>query len=246
MKKTWPVIHLQSVDSTNNYANKLLIENRVSEEFVIAANFQENGKGQPGNSWHSEKNKNLLFSLVLFTDFVPVNKQFFLSQAISLGIVDFLKDNNIQSSMKWPNDIIAENKKIAGILIENSVMNNSLLHSIIGIGLNVNQTDFEKELSDAISMKNITSEDYSLHDKLNSLLIFLKYRIKLLKEKRFERLRTDYLQNIYKIREQQLFIASNKIFKGFITDVEPSGELVILSEEGKKLKFLFKEIQFID
>jgi BirA family transcriptional regulator, biotin operon repressor / biotin---[acetyl-CoA-carboxylase] ligase len=131
-------------------------------------------------------------------------------------------------------------------LIENSVMDSALLHSIIGIGLNVNQSDFEKTIPNVISMKKITGKEYILHEELNRLLICLKTRLMQLKEKKLEQIKFDYLKNLYKHGDQQVFKASGTKFKGLVEDVGPTGELVILSEDGKKLKFMFKEIQFIE
>jgi BirA family biotin operon repressor/biotin-[acetyl-CoA-carboxylase] ligase len=245
MKQPWPILSLNSVSSTNNYASKLLAENKIVEETVIIAHKQEHGRGQQDNIWQSEPGMNLTFSLVLFTNFIEVKNQFFLSQAISLAILDLLRLNNITAKIKWPNDIYVNENKIGGILIENSIMDQTLMHSVIGIGLNVNQEFFEENISNAVSMKTLLFKDFILQEVLDGLLHCIKNWIDYLKTDNYNDLKKEYLGNLYIFGAMKKFSSNAGDFYGTIIDVEETGELVILADDGRKLKFMFKEIQFL-
>lgn len=244
MHQHWPVVNLKRVDSTNNYARSLIENNELTEETVINAAYQQKGKGQQDNSWESEAGKNLTFTLVLFTNYLKADKQFYLAQAVSLGIVNFLKSQKIDALIKWPNDIYTGEKKIAGILIENSILNNTILNSLIGVGLNVNQQQFSSDLQNAQSMKNLTSKDYLLSELLNQLLLCLEKQIDRIKEHEFVHIKNEYLEQLYKFEQRNQFSAKGKMFFGKIIDVEEDGQLVILTDNRRKHRFMFKEVQF--
>jgi BirA family transcriptional regulator, biotin operon repressor / biotin---[acetyl-CoA-carboxylase] ligase len=240
----WPVIRLRTIDSTNNYANSLLINNEIVGETVVRADFQTAGRGQSGTTWYSEPYNNLTFSLVLFTGYLNAKNQFSLLQTISLALKEFLIANGIQAFIKWPNDIISNERKICGILIENSVTNDFLTHSVIGIGLNVNQEKFNSFRPGAISMRKITGTLYDIDDVFHSLLFHISRKLELLKNVKFRKIKRDYLEGLFRFKEQVDFIAGDKKFSGKIIDVESTGRLVILSDTGRKRKFLFKEVGF--
>jgi BirA family biotin operon repressor/biotin-[acetyl-CoA-carboxylase] ligase len=245
MKQPWPIISLNSVTSTNNYASAQLSENKIIEETVITALKQEHGRGQQDSIWESEPGKNLTFSLILFTNFLDVKNQFYLSQAISMAIIDFLKLHKIYAKIKWPNDIFVGENKIAGILIENSIIDNTLMHSIVGIGLNVNQEKFSNYIPNAVSMKSLLGKEFVLQEVLNNLLECVNNWIEYLKTNNFNDLKKDYIDNLYRFGELKKFSSNAGDFFGKIIDVEKTGELVILADDGRKLKFMFKEIQFL-
>jgi BirA family transcriptional regulator, biotin operon repressor / biotin---[acetyl-CoA-carboxylase] ligase len=246
MQHHWPIINLKQVDSTNNYARQLIEKHELTRETVINTQFQLKGKGQQDNSWESERGKNLTFSLVLFTPCLKADKQFFLAQAVSLAISDFLKLHSINSKIKWPNDIYSGNKKIAGILIENAVLNDSITHSIIGIGVNVNQQLFGNKLLNVQSMKNITSLNYSLKGLLDQLLVCIEKQVNRIKNKNFTDVKKDYTGKLYRFEKESRFSAKGETFSGKIVEVDESGRLCILNDKGKKLSFMFKEVQFLD
>ncbi len=245
MQSCWPVINLKIIDSTNNYAHSLIESKGLTNETVINASYQQKGRGQQENSWESEAGKNLIFTLLLFTKYLKAEKQFYLAQAVSLGLVDFLRSQNINAQIKWPNDIYVEEKKIAGILIENSILNDTLVNSLIGIGMNVNQQHFSSDLQNVQSMKNLTFKDYELNDLLNQLLIRLEKQIERIKKYEFSCLKNDYLENLYRFEQRKQFSVKGRTFFGKIIDVEESGKLIILADNGEKLGFMFKEVQFI-
>lgn len=245
MKHTWPIIWLDEVDSTNNYANSLMVENKIYNETVISAYSQMSGRGQQGNFWESETKMNLTFTVLLYTKYLSVEMQFALSQATALSLRDMLQQYNIQAKVKWPNDIFVNDKKVAGILIENSIMGSTFSYSCIGVGLNVNQTFFGDYLPKATSMKLINGKENNIHEVLDNFLDNFHDRIEQVRNKAFDKLKSDYVLNLYQFGQWCNYKTGQTIFKGKIIDVNTNGELVILSDEGKQRLFMFKEIIFL-
>ena len=136
------IVVLQETDSTNNYANCQIAESEVPEGAVFLAYSQKNGRGQANNQWESEAGKNLTFSLVLKPRFLEISDQFMISKVVTLGIHSSLKNYIGQLKIKWPNDMYAGDRKLGGILIENSILSGRITNSVIGIGLNINQEKF--------------------------------------------------------------------------------------------------------
>src|SRR5690606_11483476 len=152
------IIKLDAIDSTNSYLRRLSMEETLEDYTVVMTKYQTQGKGQMGTIWHSEKSKNLMFSVFKDTSNLHIEYPFFISMATSLALLKTLrKFSTPKLSIKWPNDILSEDKKICGILIENVIKQNTLSNTIIGIGLNVNQTEF-KNLLKASSLKLTTGK----------------------------------------------------------------------------------------
>lgn len=242
-------VFLNEVDSTNNYANNLIKSNykdlnSISGK-VIVCDYQTGGRGQQGNIWESEKSKNLLFSLILIPDFLKVEQQFILSKLISISLIDCLKNFNIDAKIKWANDIYVGNKKIAGILIENVISGNTLKSSVIGIGLNVNQTKFSEKLPNPTSISQINNKIYDIKIILNKLLdeIFNNYS-KLIK-KEFDYFDKKYLENLYLLNTESLFKHQNSLINGKITGINKYGQLEIIENNNRKIEVNFKEVEFI-
>ena len=158
------ITHFKNIESTNQYLQRLLDEGIDITDNIVVADFQTSGKGQGNNVWQSEDGMNLLFSIALDMSFLKAENQFLLTQMVSVAMIDVLKKYLPEESLfiKWPNDIYFNDKKIAGILIKNEIKGMMLGTSIIGIGLNVNQTYFDKSLPNPISMKMITGKNYDL------------------------------------------------------------------------------------
>ena len=245
MEHNWSIIQLNSADSTNTYAKGLIAENKVSGELVVNTLSQLQGRGLGTNSWVSAPFTNLTFSIILEPKYLKADMQFYISQAVSLGITDFLTHCKINSRIKWPNDVLIGRKKIAGILIENTILGNSLQYSIVGIGLNVNQENFLQLADIAVSMKNATGQQYNLDFVLHELLNCIFERIDELKSGHYEKLKENYLSNLYQFRKWGQYACGELEFKGMIKDVLPTGELLIIDESGKDHTFLFKEIEFL-
>jgi BirA family biotin operon repressor/biotin-[acetyl-CoA-carboxylase] ligase len=240
------VVKLHTTESTNAYLKKWVSKNTAKNFMMVTADFQTNGRGQMGAVWFSDEGKNLIFSLFASIENFKIENQFKLNQAVSLGLLSVLKKYIPHVKIKWPNDIMADRKKIAGILIENTVSKNSIKHSIIGIGLNVNQTKFPIEIPEASSIKLITDKDYDLNVLLLEIGESIKCQILLLNESSQESFRKKYLDNLYLYRQESLFKdQKGNSFKGTIINIAPDGSLQIRLPDKTIRSFGFKEIGFL-
>jgi len=240
-----PLIKLDTVDSTNNYAINLLRNENATEGTVILADFQSLGKGQGGNKWLSDKNQNLLFSIILKPDFLKASKQFYLSMCISNGVAGHVESVAGNAKIKWPNDLLLNNKKVAGILIENTIMKDMLSTSVAGIGLNVNQQQFPESLPEAVSLALATGKQYNLAGLLAGLLEQIENALEPLYRGNYATIRTFYLNRLYRLAEWARYSDEAGIFEGRINDVAESGELIIEKRIGKSFRYSFKELEFV-
>lgn len=238
-------IHLEEVDSTNSYLKRILSNQEVLEDTVVTTNFQTGGRGQQGNSWESEKERNLTFSILLHPDFIAANKQFIISQIISLAIKDILEKYTDGISIKWPNDIYWNNYKICGILIENSLMGNHIQYSIAGIGININQSEFISNAPNPISLKQITGNTYNTKEILSLIVNRIDYYYNSLKLGNSEQIISLYKESLFRRSEFYFYKDENGMFEARISDIEPSGVLVLETKNGVFKKYAFKEVQFI-
>ena len=239
------LIKLDAIDSTNEFL-KGLSNNQFVENFtVVSAESQLNGKGQMGSVWVSEPSKNLIIS-VLVKDFLTDSKCIFhINIAVSLSIIQALKTFNIpELSIKWPNDIMSYNKKIGGILIENSIKGNRAINSIVGLGLNVNQTNFE-HLPKASSMAVICNSTFDKEEIL--LKIIEKLEQNMLSWNQNKHLMwTHYTEILFKKGIPMPFLDEKQhVFMGIIQGVSSIGKLEILLEDDSVSEFDIKEIQML-
>jgi BirA family biotin operon repressor/biotin-[acetyl-CoA-carboxylase] ligase len=239
------IIFKENLPSTNTYTSQILRSNSLKEGTIIYTNYQLAGRGQAGNGWESEDGKNLLFSILLFPSMVIPADQFTISMAISLGICDFLESYIPHCSIKWPNDIYVNNDKIAGILIENTIMGSTLENSVAGIGLNVNQEKFLSAAPNPVSMKIITGTDYNLEESLSQLVTHLDKRYKQVISENFVLLRNEYISKLFRLNEWASFRDQNGIFKGRIISVSENGRLQVEVDSEFNKEYSFKEIEFI-
>lgn len=244
------IMHLESTDSTNSYAAELLRKNNLPEGSVINCFNQTNGRGQRGNSWESEPNKNATLSIILYPTFLSADKQFLLTKIISLAVTDLmteiikLSDNEPQVRIKWPNDIYVNDKKIAGILIENILSGNTIKSTILGIGININQTVFNS-ITNATSLALIAGKTFDLMEIIGKLCEYAEARYLQLKANRLESIDTEYLQRLYQLNEWKNYSSSNEIFEGRIINVSKDGKLKIELKSKIIREFSLKEIKFI-
>lgn len=233
--------YIKQVNSTNIYIRQLLREKDLAEGYTVRTDFQTAGKGQPGNSWESESGKNLLFSVLLFPTTIPIEEQFILSQIVSLAIKSALDKYAVGFSIKWPNDIYYQDKKIAGILIENSIQGASLKHSILGVGLNLNQKTFKSDAPNPISLRQIIGKSVARKNILEEILEeIMSLYVSLAKEK----IRELYFQQMYRNAGFYPFKADGLTFEAQIVSVENDGKLVLSSRNGEERSFYFKEVAF--
>ena len=235
------IITLDQVGSTNNYTSEFLRQNVMQEGAIVLANHQNEGKGQRGNLWLSNPNENLTFSIYIKPVFIPTSMQFVLNKWVSLSIVYCLRKEGIGASVKWPNDIYVEDKKIGGILIENSV-SSGINHSIIGIGLNVNQKEFNN-LPKASSIINITGKVFDLESLLEKMCVSLEQNYLRIKVN-LSALDEEYLSAMYQHEKFAMFRDESGSFLGKITGVSAIGQLEIETNEEIK-SYYFKEVEFL-
>lgn len=243
---SFPLIALNEIDSTNNYTKALLMGKEVNEFTVVTSEYQLAGKGQRGNYWESERGKNLTFSIILKPSFLAINKQFMLSKIVCLAMHQTLS-RYIESphlKIKWPNDIYYKDFKIAGILIEHDLLGNQIESSIVGIGLNVNQTSFISDAPNPISLNNICRQTFDKSEILNYYINSLKSYYRLLKNREWEQINARYHQILYRNQEQHIYEDNNGRFIGKIRSVDEDGTINI-EKENKVAQYLFKEVKYI-
>jgi BirA family biotin operon repressor/biotin-[acetyl-CoA-carboxylase] ligase len=239
------IIRLQVTDSTNNYANNQIKSYDVAEGTVFLAYEQSAGRGQAGNFWESEPGKNLTFSIVLFPEFLEIRRQFMISKVVTLGIYSALNKHVDQLRIKWPNDIYAGNKKIGGILIENSVMSGLLQSSVVGIGLNVNQVHFRSSAPNPVSLKKLTNQHFDCDLLLTEVLTGINRYYSLLRNGGDKEIDQAFISALYFLNRSHSFRSGEEVFNGVITGVNEIGQLQIRKEDGRIVEFYFKEVEFL-
>jgi len=245
MTQKFNILKFESLSSTNDKAKEIINTNKFSEFTVILTYEQTKGKGQRENSWNSEADKNLTISILTKPIFLKITSQFYLSKAISLGIIDYLNSKKNNFKIKWPNDIYYNDKKICGILIENSISGSTIKNSIIGIGLNINQKYFPDYLPNAISLSNILHKKYNLEEELNLLLSSIYNKYQLLKKQEFTEIDKLYHKYLYKINKLANYKDVKSSFKGKIIGTLPEGKLIIETSKNEIRTYNFKEVEFL-
>jgi BirA family biotin operon repressor/biotin-[acetyl-CoA-carboxylase] ligase len=214
-----------------------------AEGFVVITENQFAGKGQRGNTWVAEAGKNLTLSVLFKPTFLLPSKQFYMSMACSLAVADWLVGINIKDvKVKWPNDVYVGNKKIAGILIENQIRGVSIQHSVWGIGININQTNFGEFR--ATSVYNVSGVQQNLLTCFKTLMQAIEKRYLQLKAGNSKQLKQDYLSTLLAYKTEQQFKDEVGVFTGMIEDVLDTGHIVIRSDKQIK-QYHLKEVSLI-
>ena len=225
-------MYIKTTDSTNTLLKELIAKGE--EPAYIYAGYQTAGRGQTGNGWESEKDKNLICSILL-----PPNKNlYFLNIAVSVAVIRLIGE---QFTIKWPNDIYWKDKKLAGILLENAIIGNEVKYAIAGIGLNVNQTEFVSDAPNPVSLKQIYGTDFDIEKLMQDLLDAVHT---VLKEPE-ETIWSEYKAHLYRREGYWPFEDKNGIFKARIENVLPTGEIVLRDQEGKKRIYHFKQVRYV-
>jgi BirA family biotin operon repressor/biotin-[acetyl-CoA-carboxylase] ligase len=237
------LIYVPVCHSTNTIALDLSQKAAPPEGTLVITDHQQAGRGQRGNGWEAEPHKNLHFSIILKPTFLAIADQFLLNQCISLAVVDCLDEQlSLDAKIKWPNDIFIDNKKVGGILIENSLSRDILQQSVIGIGLNVNQQQFEAV--NAISLLLITKQYFSLTGMLEQLLEKIESRYLQLKRGERSTIERDYLQQLFRMNETHRYVADKIEFEGEIVGVDNRGRLIIKTRSEERY-FDLKQVKFV-
>jgi BirA family biotin operon repressor/biotin-[acetyl-CoA-carboxylase] ligase len=234
------IIELTSVDSTNSYLTKLTLDNFLPEGTVVITNQQLEGRGQRGNSWFSESNKSLIVSVLLLPK-IDLKRQFLFNKFIALSVCQAINHYGLSAKIKWPNDIFVRDKKLSGILVENTVRSNIIDKSIVGIGVNVNNN--LKAISNATSLELCLKNPPSI----NELLVVLCEKI----EKNYFLFKQDsalinqlYHENLYMKEQLQMFVKGEESFSGVIKFVNESGQLVV-DVDGQQEFYNMGDIKFM-
>lgn len=236
------IYHLDITASTNDDAR----DEKYREGDVVWADFQTAGRGQRGHEWHSRKGENLTFSVVLEPSFVPITEQFSVSEVVALSLVDMLADYGIEARVKWTNDIYVGDSKLVGILIEHSLASTSLRRTIVGIGINVNQTKFDAALPNPVSMAQLLGRQLDTEEVLQNFLKHLQRTYETLRHGGKEALHERYNALLYRLNEWHDYaLPSGERFRAAIRGTQPSGALRLEDKNGIIEEYLFKEVEFI-
>lgn len=238
------LIEISEINSTNVYSSELLKNQTVKDDTIVYTFIQTDGKGLGNNKWLSKPFQNILMSIITFP-YIQVTDYFKLNLIVSLAVIDYLKLLGVKAKIKWPNDIYVNDKKICGILIENSISGNLISSSIVGIGLNVNQIYFDKSIPNPVSLKLITGIHYNIKEQIKVIGEVVLQKIKENKNVDFKILKKEYLKVLYLYDEYADFCDINKKFKAKIIDIENSGHIVIEKFDGEVTKYFFKEVKFL-
>lgn len=213
---------------------------------VVWAERQSAGRGRRGHAWSSPAGENLTFSLVLEPRFLPAGEQFLLSEAVALALVDAFAEFGIDARIKWTNDIYVGDRKLVGILIEHSYSGPTLARSIAGIGINVNQTQFDPALPNPVSMAVATGRSFARETVLEAFLAAMERRYGQLERGDAQALQADYRARMYRLGEMHPFrFPDGTPTRAAIRGVRPTGELLLEHDDGSVRAYLFREIEFV-
>lgn len=234
-------LFVQQTQSTNTLLWEMLRKEGFPEGFVVHTDFQTAGKGQSGNSWESERGENLLFSILLHPLNLPLDQLFFISQLVSVAIKKVLDEITDEITVKWPNDIYWNDKKLGGILIENSLQAKSV-KTVVGIGLNINQKKFFSDAPNPVSLREITGKCFDRNILLEKIVENI---LELNSEHDLIAVRAKYAQNLYRKEGFHSYSANGELLQAKINTVQHDGQLILETANGKQLGFYFKEVKFV-
>ena len=247
-------INLSTVDSTNSFVRAMLQEEGTGHVVsadslpgftLVVADDQTKGRGQQGNSWETEKGKNLTFSLLCHPDFILASRQWLLSQCMAVAIQQTLSQYVEGVTVKWPNDIYVGDKKISGTLIECDLQGKHISNCIIGVGININQTVFHSDAPNPTSLQLLTGREHDKEEIISALLMHFQHFYALLQEGQEEIVRQLYMQHLYRREGFHRYRDARGEFMAEIADVEPTGHLRLRFEDGNVVRYELKEVQFI-
>jgi BirA family biotin operon repressor/biotin-[acetyl-CoA-carboxylase] ligase len=234
--------NLDVVSSTNTIAREFVQQGQAYEGLTILANEQNAGRGQHGTVWEGEYGKNVLCSVVFVPSFLNISQQTWLNMAFCLALRDALSAYCSRVLIKWPNDIYIDNKKVAGILIENSLQGTQIKNCILGFGINVNQQHFNE--TKATALIHHTQERLLVSEVLTSVLHHLQIRYNQLQLQQFKRIKTDYLANLFGLNQELAFESGGKCFHATIMGVDDDGRLVV-NKNDQTEKYMVKQISML-
>lgn len=234
--------HIRETTSTNDEAR----DAQYRHGDVVWAERQTAGRGQRGHAWTSPEGENLTFTLVLEPRFLPVGEQFLLSEAIALALVDTFAAFGIDTRIKWTNDIYAGDRKLVGMLIEHNCSGGTLGRTIVGIGINVNQTTFDPALPNPVSMAQAAGRTFDRREVLATFLDRCAARYAQLERGERQALQEAYRSRMYRLGELHDYRRPDgTTVRAAIEGVRPAGQLILRHEDGGTYEYLFREIEFV-
>jgi BirA family biotin operon repressor/biotin-[acetyl-CoA-carboxylase] ligase len=241
------IIWLESAESTNSEAFKLIDKFGVAEGTVVATRNQTLGRGQGKASWESEPGKNLTFSLLLKPRNIHPSKQFIVNQAIALGVREGVEKISQTTGfiIKWPNDIYYASFKVAGILIENKILGNTFEVSVVGVGINLNQEKFFSDAPNPISLNNITGKSFDVENSLRIVVDSIWWWYQNIEKNNAGFIKSSYLKYLLGLGIERQFVSKNTNFSGKIIGLEEYGKLILQLPDGTTNSYEFKEIEFV-
>lgn len=241
------IITLHEVDSTNSYLEREA--SQIDDTVMVTAYSQTSGHGQRGNGWESAPGENLTFSVLYHPESFRAIDQFSISEATALAVADFLALHGVEAKVKWPNDIYVGDKKICGILIKHSLMGSEISHSILGVGININQTKFVSDAPNPVSIKQLTGETYNLEALTGEIARCLEHRLEMIYgEQNRIALHEEFIRNLW--RGDGSFhpfsdTATGEIFEAVIDNIGPDGVLALRHRDSSLRLYSFKEVSFL-
>ena len=236
------IYHLGTTTSTNDDAR----DAKYRHGDIVWAEHQTAGRGQRGHKWLSPEGENLTFTMVVEPHFLPVAEQFLLCEAMSVALTDTFAAYGIETRIKWTNDIYAGDRKLEGVLIEHSYSGATLSRSLLGIGINVNQTAFDPSLPNPVSMAQLTGRRYDRREVLETFERCMLARYEQFERGEREALQRDYRDHMYGLGQRRPFRRPDgSLTHGIIEGVRTSGELMLRHDDGSLGEYLFKEIEFV-
>ena len=238
------IIHLSETDSTNRYLLRIAETEQLRSGSIVCADFQTAGRGQAGSAWESEAGKNLTFSILFRPEIASERRLFVISEIASLSVKYTLDKYLPDITVKWPNDVYYKASKIAGILIENAIMEGNISQSVIGIGINVNQTVFNSDAPNPISMAQITGQTYDLRMIMNDFQQIFAVQSERLNSACYDAIHNNYLNAMYRKVGYYQYTDEIGAFKARIYDIEPTGRLILERPDGHLSRYAFKEVAY--
>lgn len=238
------IIRLEEIDSTNRYLKNYREEG--DEEMIVAvADYQAAGKGQGTHTWESEKGKNLLFSIKVYPHWIPVRRQFVLSMAGALAVKDALDSYVENITLKWPNDVYWNDKKISGTLIENTIDSKGIKSCVFGIGLNVNQLVFHSDAPNPVSLAQILGHEVDRDEVLKKIQDGFEKYYELLRRADYMDVSGIYHLSLYRRKGFHPYRDADGEFEGALVEVEDDGHLILHDRQGRIRSYSFGEISIV-
>lgn len=241
---TFRMIALDEVDSTNNFLRHQTAPDDCRTT-LVTAEFQTAGRGSGQNRWESARSQNLLLSLSVMPAALPARRMYAISEAAALAVADALSTFAPGFLVKWPNDVYHGDGKVAGLLIENDLQGALVQRSTIGMGININQRTWVSDAPNPLSLAMVAGHDIERRQVLEQLMAHFMHYMHLIDDGQLDALHATYLSRLYRKDEEHGYCDVNGPFRATLTDVEPTGHLILRDTEGLLRRYEFKEVRFL-